>query len=740
MKKAKNKQTLAWMFAGAVALVTIISVLGFVACNNDGPKKKTLPGPNYQIVISEEINGGTIDVEPAKALEDGVPAGTDITLNVTPNDEWFEFEEWVITDTVEEGEEAEDAEVEPVEKKGVWTFKMPAKNITISATFTVNDDIAPKFSLTLTPPVDGSLVAVSPAPTELAEVVQGSKVILTATANVGHQYTSTAVRGASGNVAVLASKIGADTNTLTRVTTITFDMPAEDVTVSVVFSLIPGTTPPGGNTDTDGPRVLYSGVAGGQFTGWDWQLWGAENATQPQGGGLGEIGGTIEGSPPAFVGGTAHNNHPEAMFLGPNWAPYGGGLAIVMISPDNPESDAGFISLNSIDALQLWVRSSGGPLTIGYVGFGASTSLFSLEPNKYAVRYAGEDNTGIVVGNEWQKIVVPLPKRVNATMSEALSIWVGGAAADNEGKTLYVDDVELIAATVAISDVIPKARVIPFGTATPLATLLSGLHVEYTVDGGTPISLYNGRVDFNSFHTVSHAATGGTIQGINFTPDGTASTPYTFTVTVDGTAGTMNSTTSASDWVVVESMLNKGRMTYWWDEYPNSTSDGVAENYTPSYLETQLGYTHACWSASFEDYTDTTGTYDVLALMNRQWGQPAPGGNGWTQAPPNTGAITRSSGLNVNVAGCTALTTTAFATAAGTVRFTINPGTHLASVAVVAGKNDINIPVGNFSGTGTWTSVTGWVIEWTSGVAPTPATVDTTPTAFVYLTEIRLIK
>ena len=592
----------------------------------------------------------------------------------------------------------------------------------------IDTGIRARFSITTQGLAFGTLTS------NKAKANIGETVVLTATAQAGYEYlvNSIRIRDTNNQVAVANSQITVKTLSPSS-TTFTFAMPQKNIVPTVQF--VPEGTPPGPD---DGPGMLFSNYT---FYGSDLQLYGLpgwqnENTTQPQEGGMGQIG--TPNGPPAFTGGTAHNNHTGAMFLGPNWAPRGGGISIVMISPAAPESDEGFISLNSIDALQLYVRSSGGPITISYVGFGATTALFSLEPLKYAVRYAGEDNTGIVVGNEWQKIVVPLPKRVNAMMSEAFTLWVDGNNTSLNGKTLYLDDIELIAATVAISTVVPKVRVIPYGTATPLATLISGLKVVYTVGGGTPISLYNGRVDFNAFHTVSHSATGGTIQGINFTPDGIASTAYTFTVTVDGKPGTMNGMTSATDWVVLESMLNKGRMTYWWDDYPNSTTEGVAENYQPSYLS-GLGYTHASWYAAFEDYTDAMGTYDVLALVNRQWGSPAPGGGGWQEAPGNRGGITKGSGLNVNVAGCTALTTTAFADAAGTVRFTLNPGGHLASVPVIAGKTDINIPVSTFSGTGTWTNVTGWTIEWTSGVAPTPATVYDN-IAFVYITEVRLIK
>ena len=589
-----------------------------------------------------------------------------------------------------------------------FDFDMPDSDVYISAEFEWNGPgLAPDPGDTEYTIVPATGLTGGTLTSNKEKAKAGDTVILTATPLSGYKYSANSIRitGVNGSIAVLNTSI--QVGAIGNSTTFTFTMPLKNIFPTVLF------TPEGSSPGNVGPMVLYSGIAGGGvFNGIQWVLWGSEDMTQPLSGGMGVIGGAD--GPPAFTSGVAHDGHAEAIWLGPEWAPYGGGIGIMMYD-EYYFTDDNYINLNAVDALQLWVRSGGGPITISYVGFGADVFTYG---DKYSVRYAGENNTGIEVTDTWQKIVVPVPKRVNAKVSQAFMLYVADASATLNGKVLYLDDIEFIETTVAINAIIPQTREIPFGSPTPLTTFVTGLKVEYLVGGADTVSLYNSRVDFSSFHTVSYSATGGAIVGVNFNPSVGASSAYTFSVKMDDKTGTMMGSTAAQDYVVMESMLNKGRVLNSWDL-----------EYDPDNYLFTLGYTVAGgWYAAFGDFTDpdTHVSYDVLTLMNKAFDPP--GGL--------YGNLNREE-MSLNIQGATTLATRIYAYQAGsTVTFTLTAGNaHVwTTPALTQGWNTINAPFSEFSGDAFGNTLTKWSIRHTGGTSPYD------PGVVVNITEVKLMK
>ena len=178
----------------------------------------------YTITVTEQIEGGKIEASKTSAS-----MGDEITLTATP-DEGYEFEKWSVT-------YGESGTVE-VSDEGI--FKMPAANVTVTATFAAID-----YKITVTPPTGGT-ISVS---AETAH--EGDEITLTATPAEGYKFVSWNVTTDNGTVDVTDSE---------GIYTVT--MPAANVTVTATFTAIDYTitvTPPTGGTISVSAETAHVG-------------------------------------------------------------------------------------------------------------------------------------------------------------------------------------------------------------------------------------------------------------------------------------------------------------------------------------------------------------------------------------------------------------------------------------------------------------------------------------------------
>lgn len=151
-------------------------------------------------VSKAAVSNGTLSVDKATAKVNEV-----ITVTATPNSEY-----------VLSGISVKDASNNDVVVEGT-TFKMPASNVTVSATFVAS---GADPSITIASCSNGT-VSTSPSGT----VTAGTTVTITATPNAGYLLNSLAVRDALDNVITVNSSNE-------------FTMPATDVTITASF--VPG--------------------------------------------------------------------------------------------------------------------------------------------------------------------------------------------------------------------------------------------------------------------------------------------------------------------------------------------------------------------------------------------------------------------------------------------------------------------------------------------------------------------
>lgn len=163
----------------------------------------TEPTTKYTVAVDKNITNGTVTPS-ATSLE----AGKTFTVTATPN-VGYELDTITVTDA--EGKNV------AATNESTHTYKMPASNVTVSATFMEKADT--KYSVTYTAPTGEGVVSASIAPTDTT-LAEGTTVKVTVTVNDGY-IASLAVDG----VNVTTSKSG---NTYT----FTFSMPAKAITVA----------------------------------------------------------------------------------------------------------------------------------------------------------------------------------------------------------------------------------------------------------------------------------------------------------------------------------------------------------------------------------------------------------------------------------------------------------------------------------------------------------------------------
>lgn len=178
----------------------------------------------YTVAVDKNIKNGT--VTPSKT---SLAAGDTFTVTAEPND-GYELDAITV----------KDASDNPINPNSDGSYKMPASNVTVSATFKVKTDA--KFSVTYIDPTSSEgVVSASIEPT-VTTLAAGTTVKVTVTVKEG--YTAS-LDVAGANVT---------TSTSGNTYTFTFSMPAQNITVA------PKVTKAGENTGTLIPNLylIYS--------------------------------------------------------------------------------------------------------------------------------------------------------------------------------------------------------------------------------------------------------------------------------------------------------------------------------------------------------------------------------------------------------------------------------------------------------------------------------------------------
>lgn len=185
----------------------------------------TEPTTKYTVNVDKNITNGTVTPSATSLAADET-----FTVTATPN---VGYELDAITVTTADGKNV------AATNESTHTYKMPASNVTVSATFKVKTDA--KYSVTYTAPTGEGVVDSSINPTETTLAV-GTPVTVTVTVNDGYT-TSLSVDGAT-----------VTTSTSGNTYTFTFSMPAQNITVA------PKVTKAGENTGTLIPNLylIYS--------------------------------------------------------------------------------------------------------------------------------------------------------------------------------------------------------------------------------------------------------------------------------------------------------------------------------------------------------------------------------------------------------------------------------------------------------------------------------------------------
>lgn len=230
-----------------------------VTCTDENCTVSDVDGNNHNIQITTKVESNititldstgkklTISAEPTTqkytvAVDKNITNGT-----VTPSATSLAADEtFTVTATPDDGYELDAITVTTADGKNVaatnestHTYKMPASNVNVSATFKVKADA--KYSVTYTAPTGEGVVDSSINPTDTA-LAEGTNVTVTVTVNDGYT-ASLAVDGAT-----------VTTSTSGNTYTFTFSMPPKAITVA------PKVTKAGENTGTLIPNLylIYS--------------------------------------------------------------------------------------------------------------------------------------------------------------------------------------------------------------------------------------------------------------------------------------------------------------------------------------------------------------------------------------------------------------------------------------------------------------------------------------------------
>ena len=206
----------------------------------------TFAMPAYPVNVSAEfvkeykvtaatVDNGTVTANPTTAV-----AGTDVTVTVTPANESYKYTDGSLVATYKDGEtNKEIKEFTAVkDKANTYTFKMPAADVTVSAVF---EPVEVKtYSVTATKGGEGTVTVNETTVGDTATVIDGLKAGDTVTLTVtpaDNKYTL-AQLAENGLVIKAGENTDVPYNTVEKGKTYTFEMPADNVTVSVQFTTV----------------------------------------------------------------------------------------------------------------------------------------------------------------------------------------------------------------------------------------------------------------------------------------------------------------------------------------------------------------------------------------------------------------------------------------------------------------------------------------------------------------------
>ena len=206
----------------------------------------TFAMPAYPVNVSAEfvkeykvtaatVDNGTVTANPTTAV-----AGTDVTVTVTPANESYKYTDGSLVATYKDGEtNKEIKEFTAVkDKANTYTFKMPAADVTVSAVF---EPVEVKtYSVTATKGGEGTVTVNETTVGDTATVIDGLKAGDTVTLTVtpaDDKYTL-AQLAENGLVIKAGENTDVPYNTVEKGKTYTFEMPADNVTVSVQFTTV----------------------------------------------------------------------------------------------------------------------------------------------------------------------------------------------------------------------------------------------------------------------------------------------------------------------------------------------------------------------------------------------------------------------------------------------------------------------------------------------------------------------
>ena len=209
----------------------------------------------YNITIDPDIEHGSVTASKAT----GVAEGESVTLTVSPSSGYQ-----LATLTVD----GNDVTSSVSNKK--YTFSMPAKNINVTATFS----LIPTYSITVDPNIEHGTVT----PSKSTGIVEGTSITLTVTPDSGYELASLTVGGIDVTSSVSANKY-------------TFEMPGNNVNVTASFAVktTPGVTAII-NFGNNGTKINAASVTGEDSEGNEWTITSAGTTSYTQNTSYSQIG------------------------------------------------------------------------------------------------------------------------------------------------------------------------------------------------------------------------------------------------------------------------------------------------------------------------------------------------------------------------------------------------------------------------------------------------------------------
>ena len=279
------------------------------------------------------------------------------------------------------------------------------------------------------------------------------------------------------------------------------------------------------------------------------------------------------------------------------------GTQAIRVGPDEfSENGAGFsitrtdgngIILSEVAALSFWARSPDSA-RIQSVTLGTDTTA----GDTYKITYTGEDDDGIIVDPDWTQYFIPIPGNRSVALDGVFTLRLDRREA---GRTLYIDDIEYIAAGVSLQDIVLREPdKISTAETTPLSRIIRGMKAVYIVDG-TPVSIFTGNINFESYDNTfmcTVSGSGVSLDGDNVTAV-TPGVPYTLSVTLSGVTKQVIGQVSAQRFITIEDCAPAGI----------GLIEGNSGQAGPG------GYRATSWDAAFEQ---ANGKH-YLKVYNRRW-------------------------------------------------------------------------------------------------------------------------